>query len=244
MKKAPPILSLCVLVCWLLGCGAPAEAPSATVTTAPTETQSAYPTPDKRIALTFDDGPNRHMGAIIDVLAQYDAKATFFIIGNRTTADTSRYILQAFQAGHELGNHSYSHEDMTVKTNDEVLADILQCQTVVQDITGTAPRWFRAPFLRTSDTLYSLVEMPFAGCSVNAGDGTNENLAADRHYKVVNGAHDGAIVLLHCNDITAGVLPQILHDLKLAGYELVTITELFGGNPPAPSQTYKQNGTN
>lgn len=245
MKSLVKLLSLSMLFCWLLGCGAPAQDTTpTTLPTAPTETQLTYPTPDKRIALTFDDGPNRHMGAIIDTLAQYDAKASFFIIGNRTSESNAHYILQAYQAGHEIGNHSYCHEDMTTKTDDEVLEDILQCQTLVEQITGTAPRWFRAPFLRTSQTLYSLVEMPFAGCSVNSGDGSNDNLALDRHYKVVNGAHDGAIVLLHCNDITAGVLPQILHDLKMAGYEFVTITELFGGTPPAPSQTYKQAGTN
>lgn len=88
--------------------------------------------------------------------------------------------------------------------------------------------------------------MPFAHAGVSAHDGTNSSLAVDRHYKVVDGAYDGAIVIPHCNDITAEVLPQILEDLRMAGYECVTVSELFSrkGVTPDPTAEFMCTDTN
>lgn len=227
----------------LAGCGAAATEtePAPTTTAAPTETTSAYPQADKLIALTFDDGPNSHLEAMLDIAAEYDAKFTFFLIGNKVGANTSAMLKRAFDEGHELGNHSYSHTDISIMTAEEVTKDFEKLQEAVENITGQRPVWYRAPFLRANDTMYSVIGLPFAGCSVSAGDGSNDNLAEDRHYKVTSGAHDGAIVLLHCNDITTGILPQILHDLKMQGYEFVTISELFArkGVAPDPTATFQ-----
>lgn len=220
----------------LFGCSAVPTGTAPTVTEPPTETQSKYPTPDKIIALTFDDGPNAHMGLILDALAEYDAKATFFVIGKKV-GGAEEYISRAVQEGHEIGNHSFSHEDMTEKTEEQILEEISRTQKAVADITGTEPAWYRAPFLRANKLTYDLIDMPYAGCGVSAGDGSNDNLAEDRIYRITNGAYDGCIALLHCNNITAEVTPEILESLKRQGYEFVTISELFARKGVAPDPT-------
>lgn len=226
-------LLACIL---LLGCGASAPAQTDNSTTAPAETESrpSYPVPDKLIALTFDDGPNEDMAAMLDVLNEYEAKATFFVVGRKIDKKTGEYISRAYSEGHEIGNHSFSHEDMALKSDEEVLEDIGKTQTLVKDITGTEPVWYRPPFFSIGAGHHSLIQMPFAGQTVTANDGSNDNLAEDRHYKIVNGAYDGAVAILHCNDITAEVLPKILHDLKMNGYEMVTISELFASKGITP----------
>jgi len=235
--------ALCLLMATILlsGCGSPSpeqsDAPQTTAAPS-TEATSAYPEPDKLIALTFDDGPNDHMDVMLDVLARYDAKASFFIIG-RKVSGADDCILRAYSEGHEIGNHSFSHEDMTEKTQEQILEEISKTQKAVADITGQEPAWYRAPFLRASDLTYDLIDMPYAGCGISAEDGSNDNLPEDRIYRITSAAYDGAIALLHCNDITAEVLPQILEDLKMQGYEFVTISELFERTGVTPDTTAK-----
>ena len=250
MKKLISIVSLLAIVFGLCACGA--SAPSAaettvppTTTAAPTETTSPYPVPDKIIALTFDDGPNEHMNAILDVFAEYGGSATFYVIGKKVDGKNADYVKRAVEEGHEIGNHSYSHEDMTVKTDAEILSEISRTQAAVKEAAGVEPVWYRPPFLRANDLTYSLIEMPNAGCGVSVGDGSNDNLAEDRHYRLISGAYDGCIALLHCNDITAEILPTMLHDLKMMGYEFVTTSELFARVNITPDATrnslYKDN---
>lgn len=244
MKKLA--LFLCLLLCFGLvtGCGdsepaksdAPTDAPT---TAAPTETAFAYPEPDKIIALTFDDGPNDHMNTIIDVFEEYGGHASFFVIGKKVSGNTE-VMARAVQEGHEIGNHSYNHVDITVLSEAEILNEVSMTQNAVKEATGVEPVWYRPPFLRSSDQTFSLIQMPHAGCLSSVGDGSNDNLAEDRHYRAINGAADGSIMLLHCNDITAEILPKILHDLKMQGYEFVTISELFAraGVDPVPNNDH------
>lgn len=227
------LLCMCAMVC---GCNAGSEAPDTTAT----ETTSRYPEPDKLIALTFDDGPNVHMGTMLDVLAQYDAKATFFVIGKKITGEATTYIERAAQEGHEIGNHSFNHVRLTDLTEQGVLDEINKTQDVVTQITGVAPKWFRTPFGRTNDQIQALINMPRAGYAVSVGDGSNDNTADDRYQRLMNGVYDGAIVLMHSNNITAGVLPQMLEMLKLQGYEFVTVSELFARRNIEPEfEAYK-----
>lgn len=253
MKYLARILFFLLTSVLFFGCGTGPSVQSSTTTppttTVPTEPSDPYPEPDKLIALTFDDGPNSHMDTILDALAEYDAKATFFVIGKKISGSSDRYIARAFKEGHEIGSHSYSHEKMTEKTETEILEEISKTQKAVADVTGVEPVWYRPPFLAANSLTYSLIQMPHAGCGVSFDDGSNDTIAEHRKYMVLSNAYDGAIALGHVNDITAEVLPEILHELKLQGYEMVTISELFARKGIVPDGTigskYKDaNGTN
>lgn len=223
LVKAGLILLNCVL---LFGCGAAPATDNSTTEATPTESTSPYPVPDKLIALTFDDGPDLDMDLMLDTLAEYDAKATFFVIG-RKVAGNAKYLARAHEEGHEIGSHSFSHERMTEKTEAEILEEISKTQTAVADVTGVEPVWYRPPFLAANDFTFSLIKMPHAHCGVSFDDGKNDTLGEHRKYMVLSKVYDGAIVLGHVNDITAEILADLLHELKLQGYEMVTISELF-----------------
>ena len=228
MKRISALICILLTAALLVACTT--DAPPSTAA------QTSYPPADKLIALTFDDGPDSSMDTIVRVLADYDAKATFFVIGKLINDQTAKVIRYAHEQGHEIGNHGFAHVDMTQLTEAEILSEIPQTQNAVEEITGTAPVWYRPPFLAANTVTYLLIDMPHAGHGLSAKDGSNNNSAEERHQLIVSGAYDGAIALLHCNSITASVLPQILSDLRQQGYEFVTVSELFarvGKDPTA-----------
>ena len=243
MKHFIRIFAIVLALTGLCGCGAQ-EAPQATTspaapstTAAPTESKAIYPEADKLIALTFDDGPNAHMGAILDVFAEYGGKATFYVIGNKVSGSNAEYVKRAYDEGHEIGNHSFNHVDITQLSDAEVLSEISLTQNAVKEVIGVEPVWYRPPFGKANTQTFALIPMPHAYWGVSVGDGSNDNIAEDRYFKATSGAYDGAIVLLRCNDITAGILPQILHELKMQGYEFVTTSELFARVGDVPGNT-------
>ncbi len=230
MKQAISILLFaCTLL--LLGCsGAPQNSESTVPiqsTTADTTQQTVVP--DKLIALTFDDGPNTNLLKMAETLQQHGAKATFFLIGKNINNSNSNDIKQVYNMGHEIGNHSWSHTDMSGMTADEIYQEYESVQAAVEQITGERPAFFRPPFLKTSDLMYSTIDLPFVG-GISAADGTNENIAEDRAWRVISQAYDGAIALMHCSSSgTAAIdaLHILIPELRSQGYEFVTVSELF-----------------
>jgi len=244
--KLYKLIALALSVLVLAGCGAAADATSVT-TTAPVETTECYPEPDKLIALTFDDGPSAHtMAEILDLLKEYDAKATFFIIGRKIKASTKAVLQRAVDEGHELANHSYNHVKMAELTEEEIVMEYEKCQAAVLEAVGVEMYYFRAPFGSVDARVHRLVPAPFILCGASAGDGTNESIAEDRAYKILSGAYHGCIALLHCfegNDPTVEALKTILPQLKAQGYKCVTLTQLYEetGTPlpvPDAEKTY------
>ena len=113
-----------------------------------------------QFALTYDDGPNDpHTLRLLDVLAQHNAKATFFLIGKyvRQRPEIARAV-QA--AGHEIGNHTYSHPNLIFVSARRLRQELEDCNKAIEDALGFTPRLFRPPFggrrpsvLRTARTL-------------------------------------------------------------------------------------------
>ena len=102
-------------------------------------------TEEKVVALTFDDGPHpRYTDEILDLLAEYGAKATFFVIGKNLElygAATER----AVREGHEIGNHTYSHPGLSGLSVSELEREILMNEAIIEEKTGKAPTCFRPP---------------------------------------------------------------------------------------------------
>lgn len=100
------------------------------------------------IALTFDDGPDPiYTPKILDVLAQFDVKATFFVLG----VAAEKYpdlLIDMMRAGHTIGNHTYSHCHPWIMSSERAINEVTRTSAVIQEITGRAPRWFRPPFGR------------------------------------------------------------------------------------------------
>jgi peptidoglycan/xylan/chitin deacetylase (PgdA/CDA1 family) len=99
-----------------------------------------------QMALTFDDGPNDpHTMHLLDVLARHNAKATFFLIGSyvRQRPEIARAVLAA---GHEIGNHTYSHPNLVLVSGRRLRQELDDCRKALQDALGTKITLFRPPF--------------------------------------------------------------------------------------------------
>jgi peptidoglycan/xylan/chitin deacetylase (PgdA/CDA1 family) len=97
------------------------------------------------VGLSFDDGPSVWTEPVLELLAAHDARATFFVIGSVAEAK-AELLARIVAAGHEIGNHSWSHPALARDcTSDQVRAELLRTNQTLARITGAAPTMFRAP---------------------------------------------------------------------------------------------------
>lgn len=110
-----------------------------------TEPETVIEDTRKKVYLTFDDGPSDNTDAILDILKEYDAKATFFVIG-KTDEDSRNSYQRIVDEGHTLGMHSYSHIYQDVYQSAEAFAeDTLKLQDYLYEVTGVRPVYYRFP---------------------------------------------------------------------------------------------------
>jgi peptidoglycan/xylan/chitin deacetylase (PgdA/CDA1 family) len=187
-------------------------------------------TKEKVIALTFDDGPDDNWEAFARLFTERDVKATFFVIGKKVEKNPD--AVKAFhEAGMEIGNHSYSHRDMSTLTIEEVKRETLQTQALVEKATGEAPKLYRAPFLKYSPEILSMLDemqLPAVNAEVLTGDWQKE-MTAERIFKrATTDIQSGDILLMHSwSGKTLEVMPRILDALEAQGFRFVTVSELM-----------------
>lgn len=194
-------------------------------------------TETKQIALSFDDGPNTYTTPqVLDVLEEYDARASFFLIGKNINEESAEVVKRAYAMGCEIDSHSRNHYDMTELSVEEIAAEIQYVDDAVYEIIGEYPKFFRPPYLNVNDTMYETIDIPFI-TGYSSGDSSSEVTAEDVAEKVLSQAKDGAIILMHDfygNDKTVEALHTILPELESQGYEFVTIGELFESREETP----------
>ncbi len=187
--------------------------------------------PHRILALTFDDGPSPTVTPqILDTLREYNARATFFVLG-QNVRKWPEIVRQAADEGHAIGHHSYSHPS---KTNPEQAAkEMAQTTEAIIEATGRAPELFRPPYGITDGNLCRTArEQGFTVIlwTISSADTTSigpEIIASN----VIYTPNPGDIVLMHDsggNSKTAEALPRILKELSIAGFEFVTIPHLLG----------------
>lgn len=185
-----------------------------------------------RVALTFDDGPDPvHTRQVLEILERYGARATFFCVGHHVAAlpDEVRRIAAA---GHELGNHSWSHPFLPDLTADQLREQLDRTTEAMARVTGEAPTRFRPPYgSLTPEVLAALEGHPttLTMWDVDARDWARpgpEQIAAT----VLEAAGPGSVVLMHegagDRGQTVEALPSIVEGLLERGLELVTVGEL------------------
>ncbi len=186
----------------------------------------------KRVAVTFDDGPNQRTALLLDLLADLKMSATFFLVGFRAEAQPD--LVKAISAaGHDIQNHSYTHPNLATLSAYEVEEQLCKTNAVVLSITGKSPRHFRPPGGNFDGTVKKAAAA-HGMCSVfwtlNCGpyEGGDPQAMADF---VTDGISDGAIILMHNGEpATVSALPIIAGKLRSQGYEFVTVSDLLDGN--------------
>src|SRR5229473_5460242 len=188
------------------------------------------------IALVFNVGAGFEPATgILDTLAERKQHATFFVMG--WWAERHPEILrQIVDGGHEIASHGHSIFDLTQATDAQVRADLENADAAISAVTGrtTRPLWSPSAGYhnaRVRAIAASLGYRPIMW-TVDSADWTPEATPESVYSHVMNGAGDGAIVVLHFDspksrDATAQVLPAAIQSLRDAGYRLVTITELL-----------------
>jgi len=185
-----------------------------------------YIDPNKpMVALTFDDGPSpEYTPEILKALRDNNARATFFVLG--TLAELNPELLnQIVESGNEIGNHTYSHLDLTKLEELAVDYQVLTTQEIVRRATGKAPILLRPSYGYTNEVVKK-IDMPIILWSIDSLDWQSKNPDVI-YYLVLNNLKDGDIILMH--DIyktSAEAVLRIIPELKRRGYQLVTVSEL------------------
>lgn len=184
----------------------------------------------KRIALTFDDGPNRSTTPkVLDMLKKRGLKATFFVLG-QNIAGNEDILKRIVEEGHEVGNHTWSHPNLTTLSPEQVQREIVDTQKIIKDTIGYEPTLMRPPYGAINQATMTVVNMPIIYWSVDSNDWQlrNANLISNQ---VQSQAYPNSIVLLHdIHPSTVEALPSLLDYLQREEYVFVTTTELLGEN--------------
>ncbi len=184
---------------------------------------------DSKIALTFDCAWNDDdIDEILNTLDKYNCKATFFVLG--TWAEKySESLKKISQRGHEIGNHSYNHDDYSTMAADKICADLKRSNAVIKKITGKDAVLMRAPSGAYNNTVVKAAEsigntyIQWSVDGIDYGDASGEEI----YNRVVPKTEAGDIILLHNGTKnTAEILPQILENLS-KNYEFATVSELI-----------------
>lgn len=187
-------------------------------------------TSDKKIAITFDDGPTPITENVLDILKKHNAKATFFCIGTQIEKhpDTFKRIIAE---GHLVGNHSYSHDKkIGFFSTKKVLKEIQQNDLVIENYLGKKPLFFRPPFGVTNPRFARAIKQ--TGHFVIGWNNRSLDTVIDKETKIVNRIKDkinpGGIILLHDTSSKAvHVLEQLLLLLQSESYTVTPLDELL-----------------
>ncbi len=188
---------------------------------------------EKIIALTFDDGPHRkYTPEILDILAKYDARATFFVVGENAEKNPN-VVLRMNEDGHELAIHTYTHPLRASLPN--LLEEIRRTHETIYGISGYSPTLFRPVEGRYTDELIDAVvkegyKVVMWSWHMDTLDWKNPGVNKIVDI-VLNGMKPGNVVLFHDGggnrEQTVKALKKIMPELEKQGYKFVTISELI-----------------
>jgi peptidoglycan/xylan/chitin deacetylase (PgdA/CDA1 family) len=202
-------------------------------------------------ALTFDDGPSKNVPALLNKLDQLGVKATFFVNANNyaqfdnPNSVDAQNIKRIYQRGHQIGTHTYSHQDLTVLSASQVKAELTKNDDAIKRIIGTRPTHLRPPFLATSPAMVNLVTSlgyKILNINIDTKDYRHNNLwneNALNHQEVdyivasSNPQQDSFISLQH--DFTTKTIQfvdEYVRQVRAKGYRFVTTGECIGDPIP------------
>jgi peptidoglycan/xylan/chitin deacetylase (PgdA/CDA1 family) len=199
----------------------------------------------KCIALTFDDGPSPYTDRLLQVLKDNNAKATFFLIGNKVAAnpDGAKRIAEA---GMEIGNHTWEHPNMTTIPPEDIPSQLSKANDAITAATGHTPKLFRtAGGLINDNVLAAAKQQGLADINwdVIPFDWINDSNTTATTYMLKTQIKPGVVVLFHDTySSTVDVVYQFLPVLRANDYHVVTVSKLLGPREPGTSYGRRENG--
>lgn len=185
---------------------------------------------EKKIAITFDDGPHPITPRILDLLKEFEAQAAFFCIGKNIQSHPE--IMQRMvDEGHIVGNHSFSHSPMfDFFGKEKVAEEIRQTDALIEKYTDSKPKFFRPPYGVTNPAIRKALEVTYhkvIGWNIRSLDGKlkDEDVIFNRIEQRIS---PGGIILLHdTSEHSANVLERLLVALRDKKYKVVSLEELL-----------------
>ena len=202
----------------------------------------------RQLALTFDDGPNDpHTLRLLEVLAKHEVKATFFMIG-RFVRERPEIARAVTQAGHVIGNHTYTHPNLFFASGSQLARELDDCEKALADAVGEHSRLFRPPFgLRRPGTLRAVAGRGLTTVmwSVTGFDWRLPTAEAIEQ-RVARGLRGGDVILLHDGGHrhmgvdrapTVAATERLVTRYKGEGYSFVTIPEMMANRGAAETRS-------
>lgn len=186
----------------------------------------------RAVALTFDDGPHpTHTPILLDILARYNVKATFYVIG-RSVQRYPEILRRMVAEGHEVGNHTWTHPTLSRLGNHSFLREIDRTQEIIWRTVGAQPATMRPPYGaitgRQSHMLSDQRNIPTIMWSVDPQDWRRpgSSVVASR---MVRGARPGSVILAHdIHGPTVRAIPAAIEGITGQGLGFVTMSQLLG----------------
>lgn len=197
----------------------------------------------KCVALTFDDGPVPQTRAVLNILRQRGARATFFVLGSLASRNP-KLLRRMVREGHVVGNHSWDHAMFTRLSYAAIRSELQRTQRVITAATGEKNSPVRVPYgendARIRSAVTRSVHAPTVLWSVDPLDWKYRN-SATVWRNVMRAVRPGSIVLLHdIHPTTRAAVPRIIRSLQARGYVLVTVPELFNGHLKAGRSYFRR----
>ncbi len=180
----------------------------------------------KAVALTFDDGPGEYTEELLEGLEERGAKATFFMLGS-CVENYPEVVQLIADGGHQLGNHTYDHEDLTNLTSEEIKEEITKTDDAIFSACGQYSTAFRPPYGSYTDDMIADINKTVTLWSVDSEDWESEDPQTICD-SIVSSCYDGDIILMHdiySTSVEAALL--VIDELQAQGYVFVTVDELM-----------------
>ena len=199
----------------------------------------------KCVALTFDDGPSPFTDRLLQILKDNDAKATFFLIGNKVAANPAG-ARRIADAGMEVASHTWEHPNMTTIPPELIEGQLTRANDAIAAATGRTPTLYRPAGGLSNDAVKAAAKklgMAEILWDVVPFDWINDANLAATTYMLKSQIKPGSVVLFHDTySSTVDVVYQFLPVLKANGYHLVTVSHLLGARAPGSSYGSRDNG--
>ncbi|NTL49138.1 polysaccharide deacetylase family protein, partial [Enterococcus faecium] len=194
----------------------------------------------KSVAISFDDGPGATTTPqLLRILKEKNVHATFFVLGENT-AQHPEIVKQTAEAGHEIGNHTYDHQNLATLSAQAMTEEVMKADTEIKKVTGKTPAFVRPPYGSVTNVGATIIQRPIIEWSVDSEDWKTRNPDLILQ-KIQATVYDGSIILFH--DIypeTIRAVPQVIDYLKEQGYRITTVGDLLG-HPTAVENYYGRN---
>ncbi|MFS0860771.1 polysaccharide deacetylase family protein [Paenibacillus taichungensis] len=190
---------------------------------------------EKVVAFTFDDGPHPvYTRQVLEIFRSASGRATFFMIGKEMEAHPE-IAAEVHREGHEIGNHTYTHPDLTKLTLKAAGEELQRAESLFQEITGQPTRCFRPPYFGVNDDILSLAaERGYQTIGAVNGDAKDWDNPGVEHIleHTRSAVKPGSVLIFHDGygdrSETVEAVRVLVNELVAEGYRLVTVSELLG----------------